>query len=142
MPHIDDPEDLRASQRMDKFQPGRVSLQARTKSICKRVSAISLGSGGINTPINTTKVCIDVRGDASKNINRDLRTSPNKCHGNQRHQPSKGHWGLMVMVLPVAIGPKTILLIIIFMSRNSVVSSNVLDVLRYAAGRLLARWRS
>jgi hypothetical protein len=48
----------------------------------------------------------------------------------------------MVMVLAVAIGPKTILLIIILMSRDSVVSSNVLEVLRYAAGRLLARWRS
>lgn len=46
------------------------------------------------------------------------------------------------MVLPVAIGPQTILLIIVLMSRNSVVSSNVLEVLRNAAGRLVGGWRS
>jgi hypothetical protein len=83
-------EDLRETLQMDRYQQGREGLLAQTKSNCAAGVSTEVPPNrleGMNTPINTAKVSVDVRRNATKDVHRNLRTSPEKGHGDQGHQP-------------------------------------------------------
>jgi hypothetical protein len=84
------PEDLRETLQMDRYQQGREGLLAQTKSNCAAGVSTEVPPNrleGMNTPINTAKISVDVGRNATKDVHRNLRTSPEKGHRDQGHQP-------------------------------------------------------
>ena len=52
-----------------------------------------------------------------------------KCHSDQAHDALEGHRWFVIMVLAIAVGSQAVFLIVVWMTRHSLVGMDLLDML-------------
>lgn len=104
-----------------------------------------IGQNEPDPAVSPANITVDVRRHASEEVHRDLRASPycaavlavgtqrmrdglTEGHCNERHRPTEGHFGFVVVVHAIPVRSEAVLLIVIVVAGDTFVGVDLLDV--------------